>query len=92
MRVIPGSAVLSSAEDVVLRLTGSEGAFRCSRSAVKDSGVELTDTVPMDISTVVSQSVPDSDANCVTPTCCQLRSRGMACWSYQLAVMAGPGY
>lgn len=80
MRVVPGRSVLSGTEDVGLGLAGCKRAFGHTGSAVEDRSAELTDTVPVDVGTVVCQGVLDSDLNGITPENVSIGQRGVE-WS-----------
>jgi len=69
---------LGCLECVRLCITGSKRAFCQARSAVLAVGIELSNTMPVETSSIVLQAVFDSDLDGITPICKDGRSRELS--------------
>lgn len=77
--VIPRRTILSCLPRVGAGLTWGKSALCHTRNTVVGIGAQLTDTVPMDGSTVVTHVVGNINDNVVTPV-------ALNCWSWNLTV------
>ena len=75
MRVIPRGTILSSLPRVCAGLTWGKSALCNTWNTVVGVCAQLTDTVPMDSSTVVAHVISDFDNNIVTPVALDGRAR-----------------
>lgn len=65
--VVPGSAELCAANDILFALAGGDGAFCHAVHAVVLAGIQLTEAVPVDRSTVVLKGILDVDDERIAP-------------------------
>lgn len=67
VRVVPSAAILADLELIGLHLTWSQRTLSNTRNTILCNSVELTNAMPVDGSTVVSQIVCDVNLQGVTP-------------------------
>lgn len=79
MTVVPRCAELGGQKGVGLSLSRSKRTFGDTVNTIRATAVQLTNTMPMDASSVVLHVVRYSDTECVTPV-------GSDDWTWILAI------